>query len=132
MKKGKDHALCRKDLAHLVKRISVSLTEKEYEKISEIAKAAGISRSDVLRRYAIGARLPEAKIDREYLVELQKLRSQIASLGGLIKNRYNLNPVYEEETAALLRAQCDFLLAVQREFEVLRDKQNIETRRKVI
>ena len=76
--------------------VPVRMTAKEKARLREIAEAAGLSVSELIRRYCFG-RSVNSKVDLTMVRELRRL-------GGLLKHIHNESGgAYREETAQMLR-----------------------------
>lgn len=64
--------------------IRLRVSNDQHERLRRIAQNAGITVSDILRRSAMGIKIPDAT-EKETLKELRGLRGDIGRVGGLLK-----------------------------------------------
>ncbi|MCV3765155.1 plasmid mobilization protein [Rhizobium sp. TRM95796] len=66
------------------KIIRVRATTDELALIQDLAKSRGMSLSEMVRRSALGVRMPAAALDRRDLAELARTLAALGRIGGLL------------------------------------------------
>jgi hypothetical protein len=62
--------------------IRVRTSDTEMATMKEIAAARGLSLSDLIRRAALGVRMPAATLDRRDLTDLSRTLGALSRIGG--------------------------------------------------
>ncbi|CAB3804351.1 hypothetical protein LMG28614_06015 [Paraburkholderia ultramafica] len=109
----------KKDSEPLNARITVRLSERERERLSEDANLAGLTLSELLRRRYFGRPIA-ANIDRAVIKELMHVRAVINRAGGLVKHVHlESSGAYSVQTAGVLQQLKSTLGAVRDYMEAL-------------
>jgi len=67
------------------------LTLEEYAQVNDLAASSGLSRSELIRRCALGREIP-GRVDQRAVLLLQKANADLGRLGGLLKQRLAETP----------------------------------------
>lgn len=64
--------------------VRVRISAEELARIQNLAKSRGVSLSDLVRRAALGVRMPATALDKRDLVELSRTLAALGRVGGLL------------------------------------------------
>lgn len=95
--------------------IRVRASTEELAKLQDAALARGLSRSDLIRRTAMGLRLPQRAFDHTQVQLLARILGELGRVGG------NLNQMVRRANSGQLSGATAELLQALAEIDALRD-----------
>ena len=96
--------------------VRVRTSDTEFSKIKDIAKARGLSISELVRRAALGTRMPARTFDANNTAVLARTLSEIGRVGG------NLNQLVRLANSGRIAGRDDELSRVLADVDVVRSR----------
>lgn len=94
--------------------VRVRTSDTEFSKIKDIAKARGLSISELVRRAALGTRMPARTFDANHTVVLARTLGEIGRIGG------NLNQLVRLANSGRIAGRDDELSRILADIDAVR------------